>query len=197
MKAAVLRSIGQEELEILDVDTAPVTEGLVKVSIKATGVCHSDLSVMNGTIPQPPPCVLGHEGAGEIIEVGPGVRNLSVGDRVIVVWVPVCGECQYCLRGTPNLCMAGLMQYSGPRFLLDGAPVGGMAGTGTFAEEVVLPHQAVIKVPDDTPYEIASLIGCGVMTGVGAAINTAKVRPGSSVVVYGLGGVGISVIQGA
>jgi S-(hydroxymethyl)glutathione dehydrogenase/alcohol dehydrogenase len=123
---------------------------------------------------------------------------VKVGDHVIVVWVPPCGQCSYCYGGQPNLCSAITMS-SGfmPRFTLDGQPVFGFAGTGTFAEEVVLPSEAVVKVDDDVPFEIASLIGCGVMTGVGAAINSARVRPGSSVAVIGCGGVGISIIQGA
>jgi S-(hydroxymethyl)glutathione dehydrogenase/alcohol dehydrogenase len=199
MRAAVLRNTGDEAVEVLDnVEVEATGPGLVRVAIRATGVCHSDLSAMNGTIPQPAPCVLGHEGAGEVVEVGPGVTNVAVGDHVIVVWVPPCGECRFCLSGQANLCSA-IMMSAGflPRFKLDSTPVFGMAGTGTFAEEVVLPSQSVVKVPDDVPYEIASLIGCGVMTGVGAAINAAKVRPGSSVVVFGCGGVGVSVIQGA
>lgn len=199
MRAAVLHNTGDETVEILDnVEVGDTGPGLVRVAIRATGVCHSDLSAMNGTIPQPAPCVLGHEGAGEVVEVGPGVSSVAVGDHVIVVWVPPCGECRYCLTGQANLCSA-IMMTSGfmPRFKLAGAPVFGMAGTGTFAEEVVLPYQSVVKVGDDVPYEIASLIGCGVMTGVGAAINAAKVRPGSSVAVFGCGGVGVSVIQGA
>jgi S-(hydroxymethyl)glutathione dehydrogenase/alcohol dehydrogenase len=199
MQAAVLRNTGDDAVEILDnVEVDETGPGLVRVAIRATGVCHSDLSAMNGTIPQPAPCVLGHEGAGEVVEVGPGVANVAVGDHVIVVWVPPCGECRFCLSGQANLCST-IMMSAGflPRFKLDGAPVFGMAGTGTFAEEVVLPAQSVVKVPDDVPFEIASLIGCGVMTGVGAAINAAKVRPGASAVVFGCGGVGVSVIQGA
>jgi S-(hydroxymethyl)glutathione dehydrogenase/alcohol dehydrogenase len=199
MRAAVLRSVGDELLDVVDsmgvVDTEP---GFVRVAIKCTGVCHSDLSGMNGTIPTGAPAVLGHEGAGEVVEVGAGVTNVKVGDHVIVVWVPPCGDCWYCYTGQANLCSAITMS-SGflPRFVLDGQPVFGFAGTGTFAEEVVLPSQAVVKVDDDVPFEVASLIGCGVMTGVGAAINSAKVTPGASVVVFGCGGVGISVIQGA
>ncbi|MBV9662422.1 MAG: Zn-dependent alcohol dehydrogenase [Actinobacteria bacterium] len=199
MRAAVLRNINDEALDVVDsmalVDTEP---GFVRVAIKCTGVCHSDLSGMNGTIPTGAPCVLGHEGAGEVVEVGAGVTSVKVGDHVIVVWVPPCGQCSYCLTGQANLCSA-VMMSSGflPRFVLDGQPVFGFAGTGTFAEEVVLPQEAVVKVDDDVPFEVASLIGCGVMTGVGAAINSARVRPGSSVVVFGCGGVGISVIQGA
>jgi len=199
MLGTVLRQVGDEQLEVVDnlsvVDTGP---GQVRVGIRATGVCHSDLSGMNGTIPTGTPCVLGHEGAGEVLEVGPGVTKLAPGDHVIVVWVPPCGECNFCLNGQANLCSQVMMSSGAmPRFQLDGNPVFGFAGTGTFAEETVLPQEAVVKVDDDVPWEIASLIGCAVMTGVGAAINTARVRPGSSVAVFGCGGVGISVVQGA
>jgi S-(hydroxymethyl)glutathione dehydrogenase / alcohol dehydrogenase len=199
MRAAVLRQTGDEKLDVVSdagvVDTEP---GFVRVHIHATGVCHSDLSAMNGTIPQPAPAVLGHEGAGEVVEVGPGVTSVSVGDHVIVVWVPPCGRCSFCIGGQPNLCSEIMMSAGfSPRFIVDGQPAFGMAGTGTFCDEVVLPEQSVVKVDDDVPWEIASLIGCGVMTGVGAAINAAKVVPGSTVAVYGCGGVGVSVIQGA
>jgi S-(hydroxymethyl)glutathione dehydrogenase/alcohol dehydrogenase len=199
MRAAVLRQIGDEKVEVRDdVEAVGPGPGEVRVRIHTAGVCHSDLSGMNGTLPTATPGILGHEGAGEVIAVGEGVDEIAVGDHVIVVWVPPCGSCIFCLTGQANLCTtvqfgAGAM----PRFLLEGLPAFGFAGTGTFAEEVVLPKQAVVAIPKDVPLDIAALIGCGVMTGVGAAMNTAKVRPGSSVVVFGCGGVGISIIQGA
>lgn len=199
MLAAVLRNVGDEALDIVDTAEVVATGPRhVRVAVRCTGVCHSDLSAMNGTIPQATPAVLGHEGVGEVVEVGEGVTNVVPGDHVIVVWVPPCGKCAYCLSGQANLCME-LMIAGGatPRFVVDGLPAFGFAGTGTFAEEVVLPQEAVVKVDDDVPWEIASLIGCGVMTGVGAAINSARVVPGSSVVVFGCGGVGISIVQGA
>ncbi len=198
MRAALLRNTGDTELELRDdIESAEVGPGQVRVAIQATGVCHSDLSVMNGTIPQPAPVVLGHEGAGIIDAVGEGVTTAEVGDHVIVAWSPPCGHCAFCVdRKQPHLCssvgMGGV-----PNFLVDGVPVHGMAGTGTFAEQMVVPHQAVVKIDDDVPFEVASLVGCGVMTGVGAALNTAKITPGSSVVVFGCGGVGIACIQGA
>lgn len=199
MRAAVLRNIGDDKLDV--VQDAGVTEtapGLVRVAIKATGVCHSDLSVMTGVIPQPAPVILGHEGAGEIVEVGAGVPDLAVGDHVIVAWVAPCGKCSFCIGGQPNLCSTVLMEAGFvQRFTVGGEPAFGMAGTGTFCDEVVLPYQSVVKIPTDVPWDVASLIGCAVTTGVGAAINTAKVKPASSVVVFGCGGVGISVIQGA
>jgi S-(hydroxymethyl)glutathione dehydrogenase/alcohol dehydrogenase len=199
MRAAVLREVGSETVDIRDdVSVADPGPGEVLVRIHATGVCHSDLSALNGTIPQPCPAVLGHEGAGEVLAVGEGVTNVAPGAHVIVAWVPPCGQCADCLRGQANLCSVVAMQaMMSTRFAMDGTPVYGFAGTGTFAEQVVLPSQSVIPIPDDIPFEIASLVGCGVMTGVGAAINCAKVEPGSSVVVFGCGGVGISVIQGA
>ena len=200
MRAAVLRNTGDEKLEIRDdVELAPIGPTDVRVKIEATGVCHSDVSGMNGTIPQPAPFVPGHEGAGVIAEVGSDVSGVQVGDHVIIAWSAPCGTCKFCIdRKQPNLCFNIQMVASmTPRFLLDGAPLVGFAGCGTWAEEMVMPSQGVVKIDPDTPHEIASLVGCGVMTGVGAALNTAKVTPGSSVVVFGCGGVGISAIQGA
>lgn len=200
MRAALLRNVGDAELEVRDdLGLVSVGAGEVRVRIVATGVCHSDLSCLNGTIPSPAPAVLGHEGAGILLEVGEGVPHLDVGDHVIVAWSPPCGDCAFCgPRHQPNLCSNIQMVMGGtPHFTLDGAPVFGMAGAGTFAEEMIVPHQGVVRIDPDVPFEIASLVGCGVMTGVGAALNTAKVAPGSSVVVFGAGGVGISCIQGA
>ena len=200
MRAAVLLNTGDEKLEIVDdLEVLPPGPGEVTVKIEATGVCHSDLHAMNGSLPQPAPFVPGHEGAGIISEVGEGVTGLAVGDHVIVAWSPPCGKCNNCVeRKSPHLCV--MIQFAiaiTPKFIRNGEPVFGMAGTGTFAEYLTLPQEAAIKIDDDIPFEIASLIGCGVSTGVGAAINTAKVKPGSSVVVFGCGGVGISAIQGA
>ena len=198
VRAAVLRNTGDDKLDVVDVGLAPTGPRQVRVRIRATGVCHSDLSAMNGLIPQPAPFVPGHEGAGEIIEIGSGVTEVAVGDHVIVAWMPPCGGCRYCIGGQPHLCMEiTIAEGYSPRFIVDGVPAFGMAGCGTFAEELVIPAQGVVKIPDDVPWDVASLIGCGVTTGVGAAINTARVTPGASVVVFGCGGVGINVIQGA
>ncbi|HLT68622.1 MAG TPA: Zn-dependent alcohol dehydrogenase [Acidimicrobiales bacterium] len=200
MRAAVLRNVGDEKLEIRDdVELGPVGPGQVKVKIHATGVCHSDVSGMNGTIPQPAPFVPGHEGAGVVSEVGEGVTGVQPGDHVIIAWSAPCGSCKFCIdHKQPHLCVNVQFAAAGtPHFLLEGQPVFGFAGSGTWAEEMIMPEQGVVKIDPDTPHEIASLVGCGVMTGVGAAINTAKVTPGSSVVVFGCGGVGISAIQGA
>jgi S-(hydroxymethyl)glutathione dehydrogenase / alcohol dehydrogenase len=200
MRAAVLRNTGDDKLELRDdVELGDLMPGQVKVKIMATGVCHSDVSAMAGIIPQPAPFVPGHEGAGIVTEVADDVTNVKEGDHVIVAWSPPCGECSFCIKHKqPNLCVNIQFGIAAmPMFRLEGAPVPGMTGAGTFAEEVILPKQGAIKIDDDVPFEIASLVGCGVMTGVGAALNTAKVKPGSSVVVFGCGGVGISAIQGA
>ena len=200
MRAAVLRNIGDEKLEVRDdLELSAVNPGEVKVKIHATGVCHSDVSGMNGTIPQPAPFVPGHEGAGVVAEVGEGVTSIQPGDHVIIAWSAPCGTCRFCVdRKQPNLCM-NIQAAAGatPHFQQGGSPVFGFAGTGTWADEMIMPQQGVVKIGDDVPLEIASLVGCAVMTGVGAAVNTAEVTPGSSVVVFGCGGVGISAIQGA
>jgi S-(hydroxymethyl)glutathione dehydrogenase/alcohol dehydrogenase len=199
VRAAVLHEVGSSALEIRDdIESAPLTAGKVRIKIKATGVCHSDLSAMNGTIPVPVPAVLGHEGAGEIVEVGPGVTDLAVGDHVVVCWSPQCGRCNDCANGKPHLCMTYLMNaFTDAPFVRGGESVFGMAGAGTFAEDLIVPVDGAIKIDDDIPYDVASLVGCGVMTGVGAVFNAAAVEPGSAVLVIGCGGVGISAIQGA
>jgi S-(hydroxymethyl)glutathione dehydrogenase / alcohol dehydrogenase len=201
MRAAVLRNTGDDKLELRDdIELAELGPGQVKLKIQATGLCHSDLSSMSGKIPQPAPFVPGHEGAGVVTEVASDVTTVKPGDHAIVAWSPPCGSCKFCIQyKQPNLCVN--IQFAiaaSANFREAGAsPVFGMAGTGTWAEELILPHQAVIPIDDDVPFEIASLVGCAVMTGVGAALNTAKVTPGSSVVVFGCGGVGIAAIQGA
>ncbi|HET6857363.1 MAG TPA: Zn-dependent alcohol dehydrogenase [Streptomyces sp.] len=198
MRAAVLHEIGQDKLEVLDdVETVGFGPGKVKLRIRATGLCHSDISAMNGVLPQPAPFVPGHEGAGEVIDIGDGVTGLSQGDRVLVCWLPACGACASCKRGQSHLCLASLMNAGVPNFKRPGGEVFGFAGTGTFTEEVVVSAGSAVPIPDDVPFEIAALIGCGVTTGLGAAINTAQVEAGSSVAVIGCGGVGISAIQGA
>jgi S-(hydroxymethyl)glutathione dehydrogenase/alcohol dehydrogenase len=198
MRAAVLRNTGDTDLEVRDdIELRPVGTGDVKVRITHSGVCHSDLSAMNGTIPQPPPAVLGHEGAGVVEEVGAGVTGVQPGDHVIIAWSPPCGKCKYCVDfKQPQLCF-NVMAVMGGQFRQGDDVIGAMAGAGTFAEYTLVPEAAVVKIDNDIPLEVAALVGCGVMTGAGAAINTAKVTPGSSVIVYGAGGVGISAIQGA
>ncbi|WP_327283195.1 MULTISPECIES: Zn-dependent alcohol dehydrogenase [unclassified Streptomyces] len=199
MRAALQSEIGQDKLEVVDdMETAGFGPGKVRIRIRATGLCHSDLSAMSGVLPQPAPFIPGHEGAGEIVDVGDGVSTHHIGDRVLVCWLPPCGHCPACKRGQGHLCLESFANVATPNFRRSGAgDVFGFAGTGTFAEEMVVPAACAVPIPDDLPYDIAALIGCGVTTGLGAAINTAKVEAGSSVAVIGCGGVGISVIQGA
>ncbi|WP_328317194.1 Zn-dependent alcohol dehydrogenase [Streptomyces sp. NBC_00388] len=198
MRAAVLHEIGQDKLEVLDdIEAVGFGPGKVRIRVRATGLCHSDVSAMNGVLPQPAPFVPGHEGAGEVIDVGDGVTGVATGDRVVICWLPACGACPACKRGQTELCLAGFMNAGTPNFKRPGGDVFGFAGTGTFTEEVVVGAGCAVPIPDDVPFEIAALIGCGVTTGLGAAINTAKVEAGSSVAVIGCGGVGISAIQGA
>jgi S-(hydroxymethyl)glutathione dehydrogenase / alcohol dehydrogenase len=199
VRAAVLNSIDDEKIAIRD-DVAAVgpNAGQVAIRVRAAGVCHSDLSARNGALPQPVPAILGHEAAGDVIAIGDGVTSLAVGDRVIANWLPPCGSCPSCLRGEPYLCMAHVITaYIEPRFLVGGTPAFGMAGCGAFAEEMVVPQEGAVKFAPDVPYEVAALVGCGVMTGVGAVINTARVEPGATVAVIGCGGVGVAAIQGA
>ncbi|MFB7940872.1 Zn-dependent alcohol dehydrogenase [Streptomyces sp. NPDC004779] len=198
MRAAVLHEIGQDKLEVLDdVEAVGFGPGRVRIRVRATGLCHSDVSAMSGVLPQPAPFIPGHEGAGEILDVGDGVTGLAPGQRVLLCWLPACGSCAACKRGQTQLCLAGFMNAGTPNFKRPGGDVFGFAGTGTFTEEVVVDAGCAVPIPDDVPFDIAALIGCGVTTGLGAAINTAKVEAGSSVAVIGCGGVGISAIQGA
>ncbi|MFH8792861.1 Zn-dependent alcohol dehydrogenase [Streptomyces sp. NPDC017941] len=200
MRAALLHETGQDKLDVLDdVEAVGFGPGKVRIRVRATGLCHSDVSAMNGVLPQPAPFVPGHEGAGKILDVGDGVTHVEQGDRVLVCWLPACGRCPACRRGQTQLCLAGFLNAGTPNFRRtgDGADVFGFAGTGTFTEEVVVDAACAVPIPDDVPFDIAALIGCGVTTGLGAAINTADVAAGSSVAVIGCGGVGVSAIQGA
>jgi S-(hydroxymethyl)glutathione dehydrogenase/alcohol dehydrogenase len=197
MKAAILTELNKD-LEVRDdITLGDLGPGDVHVKILASGVCHSDLSAQNGTIPCGFPTVLGHEGAGVVQEVGSGVDDLAAGDHVILSFVPHCRMCDPCLRGQSYLCDKVAVVATSPHFVMDGNPLGGFTGLGTFAEELIISSACLIKIDNDVPLDAAALIGCGVTTGVGAAINTAQVTPGSSVVVFGCGGVGISAIQGA
>ena len=204
VKAAVARSAGQP-LSIETVDLDGPRAGEVLVEIKATGVCHTDAYTLSGADPEGLfPAILGHEGAGIVAEVGPGVTSVKVGDRVIPLYIPECRNCEYCLSRKTNLCQAirvtqgqGVMPDGTSRFSLDGQKLYHYMGTSTFANYTVLPEIAVAKIREDAPFDKVCLIGCGVTTGIGAVINTAKVEPGSNVVVFGLGGVGLNVIQAA
>ncbi len=199
MKAVVAHELNKFAVENISLDAPKAGEVLVKMA--ATGVCHSDLSVINGTLPLPLPMVLGHEGAGVVDQVGDGVTNVQPGDHVVLSFVPNCGNCFHCLRNEPHLCMAGAptgrMLDGTARVKLDGNELGVMQFLGNMAEACVAPSISVVPIDKEIPLESAALIGCGVTTGVGAAIKTAQVRPGSSVAVFGCGGVGLSVIQGA
>ena len=203
-KAAVLTAL-DTPLEIrTDVEVEPPRAGEVKVRMGASGVCHSDLSMQNGTIMSAMPVVLGHEGAGVIEEVGEGVTNLKPGDHVVVSWVPQCGDCFFCVRDQGELCekanaaiaTGGLLDGT-TRFTSGGSALFQMAASGTFSEVSIIPAIGAVKIPDDIPLTVAALVGCGVLTGVGAAINTADIRRGDTVAVIGCGGVGLNVIQGA
>jgi S-(hydroxymethyl)glutathione dehydrogenase/alcohol dehydrogenase len=195
MKAVIVRELNAP-VEIVDAQVGEVGPGKVKIKTAAAGVCHSDLSVQNGTIPWMFPALLGHEGAGVVTEVGEGVDSPSVGDHVIFNWVPFCGQCFYCQRGETWLCSQGYGFGLTPA-TIDGGVAMPMAATGTFAEEAVVHKSSAIAIPKEIPLDVAALVGCGVTTGVGAALNTAKVAKDSTVLVIGCGGVGMNVIQGA
>ena len=199
MKAVVCTGLNQISVE--DVVLDPPKAGEVKVKMTATGVCHSDLSATNGTIRMMPPVVLGHEGAGKVVEVGPGVTNVAPGDTVILTFVPNCGKCFHCVRGEPYLCRAipptGRQADGTSRLHWNGKDLGAFTALGCMAEEAVVPAISVVKIEQNVPARVAALIGCGVTTGVGAAIKTAQVKPGATVAVFGCGGVGLSCIQGA
>jgi S-(hydroxymethyl)glutathione dehydrogenase/alcohol dehydrogenase len=199
VKAAVLYNFG-EPLKVESLDLRAPSADEVVVKLGASGVCHSDLSVQQAKLPFPPPVVLGHEGAGTVEEVGKDVRHLKPGDHVVLSWVENCGRCHFCVAGHAHLCdamMASMMSGGELVFQKDGVQIARMAGVASFAERTVVRGNAAIKIPDDIPFDRACLVGCGVMTGVGAAVNTAKVQPGDTVAVFGCGGVGLNVIQGA
>jgi S-(hydroxymethyl)glutathione dehydrogenase/alcohol dehydrogenase len=196
VRAAVLTQPGAA-LRIAEIDLPEPGPGQVRVRIAATGVCHSDLSLARGTLRQPTPAVLGHESAGTVLSVGDGVTSCAVGDRVVLCWAPPCGECWFCAEGEPWLCERSSDAAAAPYASYAGGELYPGLSTAGFAEETVVSQHAVIPVPDGVPLEHAALVGCAVMTGVGAVLNTAKVREGQSVLVVGLGGVGLSVVQGA
>lgn len=199
MRAAVLSEVGKP-LEIRDdLTLREPGPGEVAVALRASGVCHSDLSMQNGTLAAALPVVLGHEGAGEVLATGPETDGIAPGDHVILSWVPPCGRCSVCLGGQPQLCTAVRQARASvpPPLAGHDGPVAPCLGLGTFAEQALVPVQAVVPIDHDVPFDVAALVGCGVMTGVGAVINTARVKPGSTVAVIGCGGVGLNVIQGA
>jgi len=204
VKAAVAFGSGKP-LSIETVQLEAPQKGEVLIEIKATGVCHTDAYTLSGADPEGLfPTILGHEGAGIVADVGEGVTSVKPGDKVIPLYTPECRQCAYCLSQKTNLCQAiratqgkGVMPNGTSRFSLNGEKLYHYMGTSTFANYTVLPEIAVAKIRDDAPLDKVCLIGCGVTTGLGAVINTAKVEPGSNVVVFGLGGIGLNVIQGA
>ncbi len=203
MKAAVLYAVG-EPLQIEELAIQNPQAGEVMVRVVAGGVCHSDLHVIHGDLPAPLPVVLGHEGAGVVEKVGEGVRDLAPGDHVLLLWRASCGNCIHCLGGRPALCELGAgIRWSGhlldgtSRFTKGDAEIRHFAGVSSFGELTVLPQEGVVKIDPTVPLEKAAIVGCAVMTGVGAVINTARVQPGETIAVIGCGGVGLNVIQGA
>ena len=203
-RAAVALEAGKP-LEIMEVNLDGPKEGEVLVEIRATGICHTDEFTLSGADPEGLfPAILGHEGAGVVVEVGPGVKDLKVGDHVIPLYTPECRECEYCLHPKTNLCQSiretqgrGVMPDGTSRFsMLDGTSISHYMGCSTFSNHTVLPEIALAKINPDAPFDKVCYIGCGVTTGIGAVINTAKVEIGSRAIVFGLGGIGLNVIQG-
>ncbi|MGS3140710.1 S-(hydroxymethyl)glutathione dehydrogenase/class III alcohol dehydrogenase [Aeromonas sanarellii] len=203
-KAAIAWGPGQP-LSIEEVEVMPPQAGEVRVRIVATGVCHTDAFTLSGEDPEGVfPCILGHEGGGIVESVGEGVTSVKVGDHVIPLYTPECGECKFCKSGKTNLCQKiratqgkGLMPDGTTRFSKDGQPIYHYMGTSTFSEYTVLPEISIAKVDPAAPLEEVCLLGCGVTTGIGAVMNTAKVKEGESVAIFGLGGIGLSAIIGA
>ena len=204
VRAAVAHAAGKP-LTIEEVDLAGPKAGEVLVEIKATGICHTDEFTLSGADPEGLfPAILGHEGAGIVVDVGPDVRSLKKGDHVIPLYTPECRQCEYCLSRKTNLCQAirvtqgkGLMPDGTSRFSQGGKPIHHYMGTSTFSNFTVVPEIALAKIREDAPFDKVCYIGCGVTTGIGAVINTARVEAGANVVVFGLGGIGLNVIQGA
>lgn len=200
-KAAICREINQPVV-VEEIEVESPRRGEVMIRLAACGVCHSDYSVTTGTIPFPPPVVLGHEGAGIVVEVGEGVTGLAVGDAVVSSFVSMCGKCRYCQTGRPQLCdQAAKAAYTLPDGTArtkdrQGKPLNVFSGCGVMAEYATLHTDNVVKIDQDIPLDRAALVSCGVMTGVGAVVNTARVAPGSITVVFGCGGVGLNAIQG-
>jgi S-(hydroxymethyl)glutathione dehydrogenase / alcohol dehydrogenase len=196
MRAAILREVGAP-FSVETVELAGPGPHEVRVSMLASGFCHSDYSFATGVIPAPTPSILGHEGAGVVTEVGPSVTLVKPGEHVVLAWQSPCWQCRQCLAGQPELCSRSENHTLAPHASVSGEPVTSILGLGTFGEEVVTHERCVVPYPDHHPAEIAALVGCAVTTGVGAVINTARLRPGESAAVIGCGGVGLSAIQGA
>ena len=196
-QALVMRAVG-EPMRVETIHLKGVGPGDVRVRIDEAGVCHSDLSLFRGVLAQPIPAVLGHEACGTVVETGAAITDLAEGQRVILLWITPCGSCFHCTHNEPHLCLFGAQRAAIPYAATDsGEPVYPGLTVGAFAEQTVVPRAALIAVPDDISTADAALLGCAVTTGVGAAVTTARITTGASVVVVGLGGVGLSVLQGA
>ncbi|WBB51094.1 alcohol dehydrogenase catalytic domain-containing protein [Verrucosispora sp. WMMA2044] len=196
MRGLVVRGVGTPP-RVEKVELPATGPGQVRVAVRAAGVCHSDLSMVDGTIAAPYPLLLGHEAAGVVVEVGADVDRIAVGDHVVLDWAPPCRVCWYCGHGEPWLCERSGTPAATVGHTIDGEPLHVTLGLGALAEQVVVPQQAVVAVPPDLPFATAALLGCAVLTGVGAIRRTADVRPGDSVAVIGLGGVGLSAVAAA
>ncbi|MCZ7422714.1 alcohol dehydrogenase catalytic domain-containing protein [Verrucosispora sp. WMMA2121] len=196
MRGLVVRGVGTPT-RVEPVELPATGSGQVRVAVRAAGVCHSDLSMVDGTIAAPYPLLLGHEAAGVVVEVGADVDRIAVGDHVVLDWAPPCRSCWYCGHGEPWLCERSGTPAASLGHTIDGEPLHVTLGLGALAEQVVVPQQAVVAVPPDLPFPTAALLGCAVLTGVGAIRRTADVRPGDSVAVIGLGGVGLSAVAAA
>jgi alcohol dehydrogenase len=212
VRGAVLREMGlprpyaeSKPLEIVEMELDPPGEGELLVRVRAAGLCHSDLSVIDGSRPRVMPMALGHEAAGEVVEVGPGVGGFSVGDHVVLAFVPACGDCGPCRAGRPALCEPGAAAnlegtlLSGERRLKGpgGSEMNHHLGVSAFSDHIVVSEKSAVKIDDELPFELAALFGCAVLTGVGAVVNSARVEAGDSVAVFGLGGVGLATLLGA
>ncbi|MEA2411328.1 MAG: hypothetical protein QOC77_1889 [Thermoleophilaceae bacterium] len=212
VRGAVLREMGAEPpyassrpLEVVELELAPPGPGEMLVQVRAAGLCHSDLSVIDGSRPRVMPMVLGHEGAGEVVELGPDVEGFAVGDHVITTFVPACGHCEPCRAGRAPLCIPGAAANTAGTLLggerrwggMDGSELHHHLGVSAFAEYVVVSARSAVRVDPELPFEIAALFGCAVLTGVGAAANAAHVRMGDRVAIFGLGGVGLAALLGA
>lgn len=211
IRAAVLHEIGtpapyaySRPLRIETLDLDPPGEGELLVRIRAAGLCHSDLSVVDGSRPRPTPIALGHEAAGIVLETGLGVHDIAAGDHVVLIFVPSCGHCIPCAQGRPALCEPGAaantrgsLSSGAVRLSLEGRPIGHHLGVSAFADHAVVSRDSIVRIDPELPFEVAALFGCAVITGVGAVLNTAQVRAGSTVAVVGLGGVGLNSVLGA
>jgi alcohol dehydrogenase len=211
VRAAVLREAGLQApyaesrpLELVELDLAPPGPGELLVRVGATGLCHSDLSVIDGSRPRPLPMVLGHEAAGEVVDVGPAVKRVRAGDHVVLTFMPSCGECAPCRHGRPALCepgaaanTAGVLATGGRRWSRGGSPVCHHMGVSGFADYTVVAESSAVVVDPELPYDVAALFGCAVLTGAGAVLNAGRVSAGDRVAVFGLGGVGLAAVLGA